>query len=605
MAQSAVLAIKIIADSKQAQGEFSAAESKMSKFRSGIGKAAIPAAIAGAAVLKFGKDSVDAARAAAVEQAKLEAVFKATGDTTGKSAKIAADYASTLSRQIGVDDEVIKAGESKLATFKNVADATSMMNGVFKRTTAAGADLAAAGFGSIESNAVLLGKALNDPTKGMSALTRVGVTLTDQQKKQAEQMQKTGDMAGAQKVILKAVEGQVKGTAKATATSTDKAAVAWGEFMEAFGTVLLPIVDKLTAKFASLADWMNKNVRVVQIIVGVIGALAAAILIVNAAFAVYEATQKVVTAAQWAMNSAFLANPITLVVLAIIALGVAFVVAYKKSKTFRDFVNKMWAGIKAVTRSTVDFFKSAWKAALNVVTPVVRRFGAAAKAIFNALKPVIRVVTTIIKTYFRVAFAVVKTYVLALKAYFILVFNVIKGVVKAVIAVFKGDWRGAFAAVRGIVQAFKQFFVSLFHALPGPVQDVIRKIAELIKSGFSKIKSAASGVGKALSSPFETLYNWIQKVIGAVGDLIGKISSIHVPHIDLPSLPGLGRSVTPAVAGQPVLSRGVVRGGRLGGKSTAGTAGNTFVIQGALDPEAVARQIETILGRRQRRLGRV
>jgi hypothetical protein len=192
------------------------------------------------------------------------------------------------------------------------------------------------------------------------------------------------------------------------------------------------------------------------------------------------------------------------------------------------------------------------------------------------------------------------------------VFNVIKGVVKLVVAIFKGDWHGAMDAVRGIISAFKQFFVSIFRALPGPVQDIIRKIGELIRSGFSRIRNAASGVGDALSKPFETVLGWINKVIDAVENLIGKIGNIKMPSLHLPSIPGLGSFAAPVVGpaapqGQPVLTRGVTYGGRLGAgtTATAGGGGPTFIIQGALDPEAVARQIDQLLTRRARRLGRV
>lgn len=599
---AATLAIKIVADSSQAQSELNAASGRMGKFQRGIGKMAIPAAIAGAAIIKFGSDAVSAARESELAQNRLRAVFKATGDETGRSAKQAEDYASALSRQIGVDDEVIMAGEAKLATFKKVSDQTAMMNGVFERATAAGADLAAAGFGSIESNAVLLGKALNDPVKGMAALARVGVTLTASQEKQAKAMAETGDIAGAQKVILKAVEGQVKGTAAATATSADKSKVAWGEFMESFGRVLLPLVDMMAAKFGALANWMNKNVTTVQILVGVIAGLAAAILIANAALKVYEVVtglanaatatkiaidkaaakgSKLAAAAQWLWNAAMSAIPILLVIAGIAALIAIVVVLYKKNKTFRDFVQKMWKAISAGARA----------------------FGSAVKQVFNALKPVFRVAGAILKATFKVAFAAVKTYLGVVKAYFVLVFNIIKGVVKAVVAVFKGDWRGAFSAVKGVVQAFKQFFVSIFHALPGPVQDVLRRIATAVSNGFSRLKNMASGLGDKISAPFETLYDWVQKVIGAVGDLISKISSIHVPDIHLPSIPGLGKA-TPATAPAPALSRGATRG--VGATAaTAGSSGPTFIIQGALDPEAVARQIDQLLRRRERRLGRV
>ena len=579
---TATLAIKVVADTSKAQSELNAASGRMGKFQSGMAKMAVPAAIAGAAIIKFGSDAVSAARESELAQKRLQAVFKATGDETGKSAKHAEDYASALSRQIGVDDEVIMAGQAKLATFKKVSDQTAIMNGVFDRATAAGADLAAAGFGSIESNAVLLGKALNDPVKGMAALARVGVTLTDSQEKQAEAMAKAGDIAGAQKVILKAVEGQVKGTAAATATSADKSKVAWGEFQESFGRVLLPLVDSMAQKFGKLADWMNKNVTTVQILVGVVGGLVVAILAINGALIAYNAISKAAIAitkaikiAMFAFNLVMAANPAVLVVLAIVALAAAFVIAYKKSETFRNAVNKALAGIKAGFKAVVNFLKPAWNATMKVLTAT-----------------------------FKGAVVVIRTYLNILKAYFVLVFNVIKGIVKAVIAIFKGDWKGAFAAVKGIVQAFKGFFLSVFHALPGPVQDILVRIKNAVTSAFGKLKSLASGLGDKLSAPFETVYDWVQKVIGAVGDLISKISGIHMPDIHFPSIPGLGRSA-PATAAQPGLSVGATRGLRAATPATGGSSGPTFIIQGALDPEAVARQIDHLLSRRNRRLGRV
>lgn len=617
---SATLAIKVIADTKQAQSELSGASTRMGKFQSTMGKLAVPAAIAGAAIIKFGSDAVSAARESEIATARLENVFKSMGDETGRSAKHAEDYAAALSRQIGVDDEVIMAGQAKLATFSKVSSKTAIMAGIFDRATAAGADLAATGFGSIESNAVLLGKALQDPVKGMSALTRVGVTLTDSQKKQVEAFQKSGKTLEAQKIILGAVEKQVKGTAAATATSADKSKVAWGEFMESFGRVLLPIVDAAAKKFGTLADWMNKNVRAVQILVGVFAGLVVAVLAINAAFKVYQAAliawnaiTKVATAAQWLFNAALSANPVALIVLAIVALGVAFIVAYKKSKTFRDFVHKMWAGIKAAVRAVASFFKRAWQTALSAVTGFVRRNKDAFRAVFAVIKTAARVVSVIFRTYWRVAFAAVKTYLQALRAYFVLIFSVVKGVIKAVIAIFKGDWRGAFSAVKDILRAFKQFFLSIFRALPGPVQDIIRRIGSLVSGGFTKLRSAASGLTSVITKPFSSLYDWVQKVIDAVSDLIGWIGKIHVPSIHLPSIPGLGRSLSvPGVSAfsatpgaQPSLARAAPGAGLTapGARSTAG--GPTIVVQGALDPEAVARQIQRILTGHDRRIGRV
>src|SRR5690606_2788367 len=121
----------------------------------------------------------------------------------------------------GVDQNAIKATQAKLLTFKNIAGTADEVGGAFDRATAAAVDLEAAGIGSAEQSAVQLGKALNDPVKGISALNRVGLTFTENEKAKIKAMQESGDMAGAQSIILAALEAQVGGTAEATANATD------------------------------------------------------------------------------------------------------------------------------------------------------------------------------------------------------------------------------------------------------------------------------------------------------------------------------------------------------------------------------------------------
>ncbi|MES2155937.1 MAG: hypothetical protein V4510_12455, partial [bacterium] len=70
---------------------------------------------------------------------------------------------------------------------------------------------------------IKVGKALNDPTKGLTALSRVGILFTDQQKKQIKALQKSGDLLGAQKIILKELGTEFGGSFAAkgkTATGT-------------------------------------------------------------------------------------------------------------------------------------------------------------------------------------------------------------------------------------------------------------------------------------------------------------------------------------------------------------------------------------------------
>lgn len=170
------------------------------------------------------------------------------------SADQVGELTTTLSELTGVDDELIQQGSNLLLTFKNVKNAGAGLDAVFNRANAAALDLAAAGFGSVESNATMLGKALNDPTAGLTALTRAGVQFTEQQKEQIATLVASGDQLAAQKIILGEVEAQVGGTAEASASSFDKIQVALGNLQEGFGAAFLPVIDELLPVFMELLD---------------------------------------------------------------------------------------------------------------------------------------------------------------------------------------------------------------------------------------------------------------------------------------------------------------------------------------------------------------
>jgi hypothetical protein len=119
-------------------------------------------------------------------------------------------------------------------------------------------DMAAAGFGSAESNATQLGKALNDPIKGITALNRAGIQFTEDQKALIESLVESGNVLEAQDIILKEIEAQVGGTARATANASDKMRIAFGEVQESIGQVLLPLFQKITDWFIGVLPKIQK-----------------------------------------------------------------------------------------------------------------------------------------------------------------------------------------------------------------------------------------------------------------------------------------------------------------------------------------------------------
>jgi len=219
----------------------------------------IAAGVSISAAVKVLGDLRDAGEESVASNARLEQVFKSMGDTTGRAAEQAENYADKLAMQIGVDDDIIKSTEAKLATFKAVSNETAMQAGIFERATDAAADLAATGFGTMETNAAQLGKALQDPVKGLTALRKAGVTFTDQERDQIAALVKSGKTLEAQKVILAAIESQVGGVAKATAKGSDIQAVAIGQMQQKLGEELLPAFDNVTQAAINFTDAVGEN----------------------------------------------------------------------------------------------------------------------------------------------------------------------------------------------------------------------------------------------------------------------------------------------------------------------------------------------------------
>lgn len=194
------------------------------------------------------KDSIGEARESQKVAAQTNAVLKSTGATAGVTAKKVGALSTAISNKTGIDDEQIAAGENMLLTFTNVRDGVGKNNKIFTEATKISTDLAVAtGTDQVSAN-VLLGKALNDPAKGLGRLTKIGVTFTQQQKDQVAAMVKAGDTAGAQKIILAELAKEFGGSAEAQATAGDKMNVAIGNLKETIGTALLPVIDKFEKK---------------------------------------------------------------------------------------------------------------------------------------------------------------------------------------------------------------------------------------------------------------------------------------------------------------------------------------------------------------------
>lgn len=199
---------------------------------------------AGAGIVEFFKGAIDEAEQAAKVSAITAQLIKSTGGAANLSAKQVGDLATSMEKYAAIDDEVVQAGENILLTFRGVRNEVGAGNDIFTRATKASLDLSTVLDGDLKTSALQLGKALQDPVLGMTALRRAGVNFTAAQKEQVKAFVASNDLLSAQKLILSEVEHQVGGAAGANATALDRMKVSFKDFEEAVGVGAAPALDE-------------------------------------------------------------------------------------------------------------------------------------------------------------------------------------------------------------------------------------------------------------------------------------------------------------------------------------------------------------------------
>lgn len=209
--------------------------------------------------------------------ADVEAALKSMGNASGKTAAELGKTADQLeARSLYDAEDILKQVTAQLLTFGRISGQE------FDRAQQAVVDLAARMDGDLKGAAIQIGKALNDPIRGVSALSKAGIQFSDSQKAMIRSLVETGNIAAAQQVVLKELETQFRGAAQAAADATPwrAAQVAIGQAMDAIGEAVLPAVKavadtvKLMAdEFLKLSPQMRQTIIVVAGVAAAIGPL--------------------------------------------------------------------------------------------------------------------------------------------------------------------------------------------------------------------------------------------------------------------------------------------------------------------------------------------
>lgn len=549
MANTRRLTIEILGDAKGLSGALGSAGSavgglgsKVSGVAKGLGKA-LAVAGAGAAVagVALGKTFVDAAYESQKVSAQTDAVLKSMGLQSTVTADRIGDLATALSNKNGVDDEAIQTGQNLLLTFGNLAGSAGTVGGAFDRASQIMVDMGAAMGTDASASAIQLGKALNDPTKGISALSRVGVSFTEQQKEQIKAMQKAGDMAGAQGIILGELERQFGGSAASQATAADRMKIAWGNLQEQIGGYLIPVVEWASRVFTDKV--IPTLVRVADV----------AVPKVKQAFAVLSDWVKT----HWPQIRHIIGNVLTAVGRAAAWLGDKVLTGLRIAiVAVVDWVRDHWPDIKRIFFEVIDAIVGIWQ---NQLQPALKAVWEALQATFGWLmdhKEVLVGVAVAVGLGLTTMFvswaagaAAAAAATIAATAPIIAIGAVIAGLVAGVIYAYK-NWDWFRNSVDAVAKFLKNDLVPAFQAIWRFISDrIIPVISTLVETyiktlivQFNAIKAVITNV---VIPAFQAAWSFINdKVIpivkaiataiadvaktvgGKVGEIVGFITGI-------------------------------------------------------------------------------
>jgi phage-related protein len=197
-------------------------------------------------------DFITEASQAALVTGQMNAVLKSTKGASGETVDSLNALAASLSKTTTYTDDAIKGGENMLLTFTNIG------KNVFPQATKTVLDMSTALGQDLKSSSIQLGKALNDPVAGISALSRVGVTFSDQQKNLIKSFVDTGQTAKAQGVILAELNKEFGGSAEAAGnTFPGKLQILRNSFQQMkqeIGGAIIPILSQLLTAFTPLIE---------------------------------------------------------------------------------------------------------------------------------------------------------------------------------------------------------------------------------------------------------------------------------------------------------------------------------------------------------------
>ena len=508
----------------------------------GIAATAIGVGLAGAF-----KSVMDETNIYQKAQAQTEAVLKSTGGVAGVTADMVTQLADKYSGLTLFQDDVVQGGENLLLTF------TKINQDIFPQATGLMLDMSQALGQDLKSSAIQLGKALQDPVLGMTALRRVGVDFSAEDKKIVEQMVKTGHTAEAQKYIMAELTREFGGSAEAAGKTFAGQLEILGHQLndtkQSIGMAMMPALTQL-AQFLNTefnkpeAQEFMKNLAksVGDFAETVVSKLPGVIQWFQQVFGWLEENKGILIGVFAALGSTIALFVWTTVIPAFIALlpaiavmaliGVAAYLLYQAWTTnfggIQQKVAEVWAFLQPILKDLWSWLQNNIPIALQklsgFITNVQATFagiGSQISAWFSENQGLISTYAAAIEKAFTIIGQVFINNILpAILGLWNVVSPILSGLVTLILGTVKlfmqislGDWAGAW-------NTLKETVVSVGMALGTAVINLLNWIAGLFGTSLSGIGQWWSNTWKGLLTNLQTIWGnitgWFSEASNAV-----------------------------------------------------------------------------------------
>jgi phage-related protein len=486
---------------------------------------------------------------AAAGMAQTVSVLHSTHDASGMTAQAVADLATQMSHLTLFSDDTVQAAENMLLTFTNIG------KNVFPQATKTVLDMSQALGQDTKSSAIQLGKALNDPIKGVTALQRVGVTFTQAQKDLIKSLVDSGNVAGAQKVILKELQTEFGGSAAAAGRTFPGQLKILGQSLDdirqSIGDALMPVMKQLTSwvsanlvpAFSRFSAWFTSTGLPALMQFG--SFIRANAIPILAGLSVVIGT--LLVGAVWSFTAALLANPIVLIIagiaLAVGLLTAGFMALYNNNAGFRSFIDGVVGGFKAAAGFINANFLPAMKMIGDwikaYVWPVLQQLGAFIASVFV---PVWAQLVDLWNSELLPIFKQLQPALQQLTPLFQLLGIIVGGVVVValgvLIGVISGVAKGLGYFIEGLARVISGV-IQMFTGITQVVSGVVQFIDDLIHGRFNKLSSDLgliwqgiinifSGAWKVISGIFQAAWGLISGIVGGfVQGIVGFFTGLY------------------------------------------------------------------------------